>query len=108
MLGQFATVMLALGIGMGIMRPADPDAVAPAQKLATDIIKIGIDDPSWPLYSPTNVAKLAELRQYGFDQITEIVTGRSPLSALDDTIKEWKSRGGEQSRQELQAALKNQ
>jgi hypothetical protein len=41
----------------------DPDAVAPAQKLAAEIIKIGIDDPSWPLYAPTNVAKLAELRQ---------------------------------------------
>jgi putative aldouronate transport system substrate-binding protein len=86
--------------------PADPDAVAPAQKLAHEIIQVGIDDPSWPLYSPTNVSKLAELRQYGFDQITSIVTGRAPMSALDDTIKEWKSRGGDQTRQEFEQSLK--
>jgi hypothetical protein len=38
--------------------------------------------------------------------MTNIVTGRAPLSALDDTIKEWKSRGGEQTRQELQQLFK--
>ena len=86
--------------------PQDPGAVEPAQKLATEIIKSGIDDPSWPLYSPTNVSKLAELRQYGFDRVTSIVTGREPLSALDDLVKEWRSRGGDQTRTEFEQSLK--
>jgi putative aldouronate transport system substrate-binding protein len=85
--------------------PAAPDAVAPAQQLAYEIMKIGVDDLSWPLYSPTWVAKSPELRQFGFDGITAIVTGRQPLTGLDDFIKEWKSRGGEQVRQEFQQAL---
>ena len=80
--------------------------VATAQQMATEIMKIGIDDPHWPLYSPTNVAKEPELTQFGFDSITPIVTGRQPLTALDDVIKEWKSRGGDQIRQEFEQSLK--
>ncbi len=86
--------------------PRAPEAVAPAQKMALDIIKTGIDDPSWPLYSATNVAKAPELSQFGFDSITAIVTGRQPLSALDEVIKEWKSRGGDMIRQEFQDSMK--
>jgi putative aldouronate transport system substrate-binding protein len=89
-----------------IFVPQDPAAAEPAQKLAHEVIKIRIDDPSWPLYSPTNVSKLAELRQFAFDRVTEIVTGRAPMSALDDMVKEWKTRGGDQTRQELEQALK--
>ena len=72
---------------------APPEVAEPAQKLATDVIKLGIDDPSWPLYSPTSVAKAAELNRFGFDRVTAIITGRGPLTALD-AVKEWKSRGG--------------
>lgn len=85
--------------------PQAPDAVAPAQKMAHEILKIGIDDLSWPLYSATDIAKRAELNQFGFDSMTAIITGRQPLSALDDAIKEWKSRGGEQTRKEFEQAL---
>lgn len=76
-----------------------------AQKLAHQIIEIGLDDPSWPLYSATNVSKAAELNQFGFDRATAIVTGREPMSALDAAIAEWKSRGGDQIRQEFEQAL---
>lgn len=86
--------------------PRAPDAVAPAQKMASEIMKIGIDDPSWPLYSATWVAKGPELRQFGFDSVTNIVTGRQPLGALDDVIKEWKSRGGDQARQEFEQSMR--
>ena len=86
--------------------PRAPEAVAPAQNMAYEIMKIGIDDPSWPLYSATNVAKGPELVQFGFDSITPIVTGRAPLSTLDDVIKEWKSRGGDQIRQEFEQSMR--
>jgi putative aldouronate transport system substrate-binding protein len=86
--------------------PRAPEAVAPAQNMAYEIMKIGIDDPSWPLYSATNVGKGPELVQFGFDSITPIVTGRAPLSTLDDVIKEWKSRGGDQIRQEFEQSMR--
>ncbi len=86
--------------------PQSPGAAEYGQKLATEIIKIGQNDPSWPLYSATNVAKASELNQFGFDSMTAIITGRQPLSALDAAIAGWKSRGGEQIRQEFQQSAK--
>lgn len=83
-----------------------PGAGVYAQNLSTQIIKIGEDDPTWPLYSATNVAKAAELNQFGFDTATAIITGRQPLSSLNAAIAQWKSRGGEQIRQEYQQSLK--
>ena len=88
--------------------PTAPGAAESALEMATKIFKIGIDDPSWPLYSQTNVSKQAELNQFGFDRVTAIITGREPLSALDQAIKDWKSRGGDQIRQEFEQSLKNQ
>ena len=102
--GDLTYVMAGMPV---LFIPSAPDAVAPAQQMAYEIMKIGIDDPSWPLYSPTWVAKSPELRQFGFDSMTNIVTGRQPLSAMDDFIKEWKSRGGDQVRQEFQQALQS-
>jgi putative aldouronate transport system substrate-binding protein len=84
--------------------PNAPGAAEAAQKLALDIFKIGQDDPSWPLYSQTNVSKSAELGQFGFDRVTAIITGREPLSTLDKAITDWKSRGGDQIRQEFEAS----
>lgn len=86
--------------------PQSPGAGVYAQNLSTQIIKIGEDDPTWPLYSATNVAKAAELNQFGFDTATAIITGRQPLSSLNAAIAQWKSRGGEQIRQEYQQSLK--
>ena len=37
--------------------------------------------------------------------MTAIITGREPLSSMDDVIKEWKSRGGDQVRQEFQQSM---
>jgi putative aldouronate transport system substrate-binding protein len=58
------------------------------------------------LYSATNVTRGPELTQFGFDSMTPIVTGRQPLSALDDVVKEWKSRGGDMIRHEFEQSLK--
>ena len=88
--------------------PTAPGAAESALEMATKIKKIGIDDPSWPLYSQTNVSKQAELNQFGFDRVTAIITGREPLTALTQAIADWKSRGGDQIRTEFQESLKNQ
>ncbi len=86
--------------------PQSPGAAEYAQNLSAQIIKIGLNDPSWPLYSATNVAKASELNQFGYDTVSAIITGQQPLSSLDDAISQWKSRGGEMIRQEYEASLK--
>jgi len=101
--GDLAYVMGGLPV---FYYPTAPGAAETGQKMALEIFKVGIDDPSWPLYSPTNVSKQAELNQFGFDRVTAIITGREPLTALTQAIADWKSRGGDQIRTEFQASLK--
>jgi len=88
--------------------PTAPGAAEAAQQTATAILKIGLDDPSWPLYSQTNIAKASELGQFGFDRVTAMITGREPLSSLPQALTDWRSRGGDQVRQEYQTSLKGQ
>ena len=76
------------------------------QGAAAQIAAIGIDNPALTAFSPTNAMKTAELNQLGTDRLTAIITGRAPLSDLDTYIRDWRSRGGEQIRQELQMDLK--
>ena len=66
----------------------------------------GVADRGWPLYSQPNGTKDPELNQCGVDLVTAMGTGREPLTSLDTFIKDWKSRGGDQVRQEFQTALK--
>jgi putative aldouronate transport system substrate-binding protein len=101
--GDLVYVMAGLPV---FYYPTAPGAAQSALDMATKIMKIGIDDPSWRAYSQTNVSKAAELNQFGFDRVTAMITGREPLSALDQAIKDWKSRGGDQIRQEFQQSLK--
>ena len=88
--------------------PSDPGDTQFMQTAAAQIAATGIDNPALTLFSPTNAAKSAELNQLGTDRITAIVTGRDPLTALDQYIKDWKSRGGDQMRKEYQDALAGQ
>jgi putative aldouronate transport system substrate-binding protein len=88
--------------------PSDPGDAAYLQNAARDIAALGIDNPALTAFSPTNSSKSAELSRLGIDRTTAIITGRDPLTALDTYIKDWQSRGGEQIRQELQAALQGQ
>jgi len=45
------------------------------------------------------------LNQLGLDRVTAIVAGRSPLADPDSYIRDWRNRGGDQIRQELQDSL---
>jgi putative aldouronate transport system substrate-binding protein len=81
------------------------DAVV-LQELQRQTVPLGVDDPSWGLFSATNAARTAQLTQFDADRRVAIITGREPLSALNGWISEWKSRGGDQIRQEYQQAAK--
>ncbi len=88
-----------------IYYPSDPGDAQYLQGAARDIAALGIDNPALSAFSPTNTSKSAELNQLGLDRVTAIVTGRSPLTDLDTYIRDWRSRGGEQIRQEFQGSL---
>ena len=77
-----------------------------AQKLNEQMAKVAITNPAAGLVSPTSIAKSAELAQLGTDSVTAIVTGRESIDSLDNYIQQWKSRGGDDIRRELEAAIK--
>ncbi len=66
----------------------------------------GVTDPTFNLYSPTAAAKKAELQQLYFDRKVAIGSGREPLSALDDWIRDWRNQGGDEIRREYEAAYR--
>ncbi len=84
--------------------PENPQIALPIQELAKQAISVGIDDPTLGLYSEANVEKEPQLDQFGSDSMTPIITGRDDLSALDDAISGWKSRGGDEIRREYEEA----
>lgn len=86
--------------------PSDPGDAQYLQGAAAQVAALGIDNPALAAFSPTNAAKSGELNQLGTDRITGIITGRDPLSALDQYVKDWKARGGDQIRAEIQQDLK--
>jgi putative aldouronate transport system substrate-binding protein len=68
-------------------------------------IAVGIADPTVGLTSPTAQDKGAHLDQLIFDRVTDIAAGRSPLSDLDQLVKDWRAQGGDQIRAEFQQVL---
>jgi putative aldouronate transport system substrate-binding protein len=68
------------------------------------IIPCLVDDPSLGLYSATNQQKNGQLTQRFIDGLGELVTGRAPLSNLDQMLADWRSGGGDQIRQDYEQA----
>jgi putative aldouronate transport system substrate-binding protein len=62
-------------------------------------------DPTIGYYSPTNASKLSGLNRDLSDSLNEIVVGRQPLEAFDQTIKAWRDNGGDQIRTEFEQAI---
>ena len=94
-----------IGGPLGVNINADQPELGP---IATDegnaIYKIGIDDPSANLFSPTAITKSSTLGQIVKDGLASIVTGRDDISKLDGMISDWKSRGGDDIRKEYEDA----
>ena len=85
--------------------PDDPQIGLIIQKGQYDAVAVGINNPALTLYSETNTSEGPALEQFGTDQMTAIVTGRQPFDSLDSAIAEWRSRGGDQIRQEYQESM---
>ncbi|MGC4105568.1 MAG: extracellular solute-binding protein [Thermomicrobiales bacterium] len=86
--------------------PDDPTIPPLQQQEQIKVLEIGIDNPAQNLYSPTQISESPVLSQIINDAVTSIVTGREDISSLDKVREDWKSRGGDKIREELQEAYK--
>jgi putative aldouronate transport system substrate-binding protein len=68
------------------------------------LIPIGVADPSLGLYSPTASAKGVTANLTWYDNMTDIIAGRRPLSDYDDMLKAWQDAAGNKVRMELMQA----
>jgi putative aldouronate transport system substrate-binding protein len=68
------------------------------------LIPIGVADPSLGLYSPTGSAKGVTADQTWYENLTDIIAGRRPMSDYDGLLKDWQTAAGNQVRSELQQA----
>jgi putative aldouronate transport system substrate-binding protein len=66
---------------------------------------VAISDPTLGFYSASYSAQQALLDQALSDGVSDIVIGRSELTALDGLLKDWRSNGGDKGRAEYQDAL---
>lgn len=86
------------------MAPGHPDYVKRYYAFQERCAKIAMPLTTLGLYSPTAQSKGPALDQKIEDLTNDIITGRSPISALDDFVSSWKSGGGDAMRKEYEAA----
>ncbi|MBO0882687.1 MAG: hypothetical protein J2P17_20610, partial [Mycobacterium sp.] len=65
----------------------------------------GVADPTLGYYAPTSSSKGIPINQAFTDGITDIVSGRRPMTDYDQLVSDWRSGGGEQIRREYQDAI---
>lgn len=65
-----------------------------------------LENPTLGYYSATAVNKAGEFAQLINDRQIAVISGREPLTAIDQLARDWRSRGGDDVRKEFEAALK--
>ncbi|MBV9580337.1 MAG: hypothetical protein JO057_17255 [Chloroflexi bacterium] len=68
------------------------------------LIPLGVEDPSLGLYSPTGSASGVTADLAWYDNVTDLIAGRRPMSDYDALVQEWQSAAGNQVRNELMQA----
>jgi putative aldouronate transport system substrate-binding protein len=84
--------------------PESPEIGPLLTEEAKAIHALGIDNPVANLYSETAIAEGGTLSTLVADTISNVITGRDDLSALEGLADEWRSRGGDQIRAEYEEA----
>lgn len=92
----------------GYFFPNAGDDALTCQKYAEQMSKAFVADPTAGLDSPTSFSKGDALAQIIQNYTQAIVTGRKPVSALDEMRDRWKAGGGDQMREEFQKALQDE
>jgi putative aldouronate transport system substrate-binding protein len=68
------------------------------------LIPIGLEDPSLGLYSPTASASGVTADLAWYENLTDLIAGRRPMSDYDGLVQNWQKAAGNQVRNELQQA----
>ena len=68
------------------------------------LIPISVDDASLGLYSPTASSKGVTAELAWYDNLTDIIAGRRPMSEFDGLVNDWQKAAGNQVRTELMQA----
>lgn len=105
---QIADLTYQMGPQNYFYYPENPELALEVQDLAKQAAEIGQDNPTWGLYSPTDVQEGPVLNQFATDTTLAIITGQESMDRLDSAIEEWRSRGGDQIRQEFEEALQQE
>ncbi|MFF3501059.1 extracellular solute-binding protein [Streptomyces sp. NPDC003247] len=80
--------------------PGRPEAVQALHTWQQKVVPLAIRNASYGLQSATDATQGATLDQMIGDTITAVIAGRAPLSDLDATLKNWRSRGGDKIAEE--------
>jgi putative aldouronate transport system substrate-binding protein len=91
--------------GEPVLFDANVDQAIEFQNMMFQQASQGVFSATNPLYSETLASKGAELNQLYTDRRYEIGTGSKDISEIETWLNDWKSRGGEDIRRELQEAL---
>lgn len=86
--------------------PDSRDYVDVAHQAMTDALPVSEPDPTLGLYSATDATKGATIAQTVTDALTDVVSGRRPMSDYDKIVRDWRSQGGDEIRTEYQQAWK--
>jgi putative aldouronate transport system substrate-binding protein len=86
--------------------PEMPGLAQSVQNTLKAVQPLSIDDPTETAFSATWGNKSRELNQLVNDRILRILSGQDPVSAVDDMVKEFKSRGGDQTAKEFAESIK--
>ncbi|MFE6736503.1 extracellular solute-binding protein [Microbacterium sp. NPDC057650] len=86
--------------------PGQEEIIRKTHATYSNLIPIGVEDPTATLFSPTNAQKGGTIRQPVSDAAQDFIAGRKSLDDVKAAIKTWRSAGGDQIRKEYQKALK--
>jgi putative aldouronate transport system substrate-binding protein len=103
--GQVDTLVpwVYLGVHPPVLyNPIDSDFARTAYAEEQTMLPLMVNDPSVGLYSPTDASKGGQLAQKFAEGLGEIVTGRSPLSNLNQLLSDWRAGGGDQVRRDYE------
>lgn len=88
-----------------IYLPGMPDEAQAQHDAQMAVVPDGVKNPVMGLYSETDAQKGGQINQDIGSITNDILQGREPVSAWDDVVEKWKSDGGDEIRDEFQAAL---
>lgn len=91
-----------------IFVPGQPEASRISYEYQKSIIPTVVREPSIGLFSDTWSRKQGQLGQIINDAQNDILSGRKPVSAWDEAVRNWKQTGGDKVRAEFEEAFQRE